>query len=166
LHSLEPSDVTVDKVLLTVRLFPHSGYHSQLQVATLNTMRLFTAFLAFSVATSATVLSVEPRSSSSIQVHPPKHASGGQPNKDNWGCNKPDFRRTVTIRKSHNDKDDISADLLAAVKKANRGGTVWLKKGEKYVIGKKLDLTFLDDFQLRLDGELKFTNDIEYWQKK
>jgi hypothetical protein len=61
----------------------------------------------------------------------------------------------ITIRCSRNDTDDISSELYAAIKKQNHGGEVWLLEGEKYVIGKRLDLSFLDDFALRIDGELK-----------
>ncbi|KAL2797471.1 pectin lyase fold/virulence factor [Aspergillus keveii] len=74
-------------------------------------------------------------------------------------------RRTVTIRSSRNDHDDISADFLWGIKRANHGGRLLLKKGKKYVIGKKLDLTFLDNVEVQLDGELKFTDDVPYWQE-
>lgn len=50
------------------------------------------------------------------------------------------------------------------MKKANGGGTLWLKKGNTYVIGKKLELSWLNDVHLRLEGEVKFTDGIEYWQ--
>jgi galacturan 1,4-alpha-galacturonidase len=90
--------------------------------------------------------------------------SGKHGHKDKWGCNKPDYRHKVTIRASKNETDDISTDLLWAFHKANRGGTVYLKEGSTYVIGKKLDLSFLNDVHLQLDGELKFTDDIKYWQ--
>jgi hypothetical protein len=90
--------------------------------------------------------------------------SGKHGHKDKWGCNKPEYRHKVTIRASKNETDDISADLLWAFHKANRGGTVYLKEGSTYVIGKKLDLSFLNDVHLQLDGELKFTDDIKYWQ--
>ena len=64
-------------------------------------------------------------------------------------------RRTVTIRASKNDKDDISDDFLWAMKRANHGGRVVLKKGKTYVIGKKLDLSFLNDVEVQLEGEIK-----------
>ncbi|PKY00171.1 putative extracellular exo-polygalacturonase [Aspergillus campestris IBT 28561] len=73
-------------------------------------------------------------------------------------------RRTVTIRPSRNDTDDISRDFLWGIKRANHGGRLLLQKGKKYVIGKKLDLTFLDDVEVQLDGEIMFTDDIDYWQ--
>lgn len=75
--------------------------------------------------------------------------------KDNWGNAVEKDRKKITIRASRDDHDDISADFLWALKKANHGGLVHLKKGKKYVIGKKLDLTFLKDVYVRLDGELK-----------
>ncbi|KAK4121921.1 glycoside hydrolase family 28 protein [Parathielavia appendiculata] len=84
--------------------------------------------------------------------------------KDNWGNAVEQDRKKVTIRASKHDRDDISDDFLWALKKANHGGLVYLETGKKYVIGKKLDLTFLKDVYVKIDGELKFTNDIEYWQ--
>lgn len=77
---------------------------------------------------------------------------------DNWGNALAAYRNVTTIRASKDDKDDISDDFLAAIKAANNGGLVHLKEGEKYVIGKKLDLTFLNDIYVQIDGELKVTN--------
>ncbi|KAJ5880481.1 exopolygalacturonase B [Penicillium subrubescens] len=73
-------------------------------------------------------------------------------------------RRTVTIRPSKNDTDDISDDFLWGIKHANHGGRLLLKKGKTYVIGKKLDLSFLNNVEVQLEGEIKFTDDIKYWQ--
>lgn len=64
-------------------------------------------------------------------------------------------RRTVTIRSSKTDDDDISSDFLWGMKVANHGGRLLLKKGETYIIGKKLDLTFLNDIEVQLDGEIQ-----------
>lgn len=64
-------------------------------------------------------------------------------------------RKQFHIRASKHDNDDISAELLKGFKAANHGGTLVLEKGKKYVIGKPLDLTFLNDFQLQLDGTLQ-----------
>lgn len=75
--------------------------------------------------------------------------------KDDWGNAIEKDRKKVTIRASKNDTDDISDDFLWALKKANNGGLVRLKKGHKYVIGKKLDLTFLNDVYVNIEGELK-----------
>ncbi|KAG0639891.1 putative exopolygalacturonase B [Tuber brumale] len=75
-------------------------------------------------------------------------------------------RREIRIRASCNETNDISAEFLDGIKKANHGGTLVLEKGKRYVIGRKLDLTFLNDIHVQLDGQIlaSFTNDIEYWQ--
>jgi galacturan 1,4-alpha-galacturonidase len=83
---------------------------------------------------------------------------------DNWGnCVEAD-RIPTTIRASTSDSDDISAAFLDGLKRANNGGLLHLEKGKKYVIAKKLDLSFLNDVYVKLDGEIKFTDDIKYWQ--
>ncbi|ETS78650.1 hypothetical protein PFICI_08503 [Pestalotiopsis fici W106-1] len=74
-------------------------------------------------------------------------------------------RTVVTIRPSVDDQDDISQEFLEGLKKANFGGTVYLPAGYTYVIAQRLDLTFLEDVEVKLDGVLQFTNDIEFWQK-
>ena len=73
-------------------------------------------------------------------------------------------RHTVTIRPSRHDTDDISDDFVRALKKANHGGTLHLQKNSTYIIGQPLDLTWLDDVHVHLEGEIKFTNDTPYWQ--
>ncbi|KAF2703194.1 glycoside hydrolase family 28 protein [Pleomassaria siparia CBS 279.74] len=123
--------------------------------------------------TSTTAIAVENEyvpAGASITVARPSlfsrlHSSdANKKKKDNWGNAVERDRKKITIRSSKHDRDDISDDFLWALKKANHGGLVHLEKRKKYVIGKKLDLTFLKDVYVRLDGELKFTNDIEYWQ--
>lgn len=64
-------------------------------------------------------------------------------------------RRTVTIRPSKNDADDVSTDFLWGIKQANHGGRLLLQKGKTYVIGKKLDLSFLNNIEVQLEGEIK-----------
>lgn len=66
-----------------------------------------------------------------------------------------DCRPTVTIRASENEWDDVSEDFRSAIYEVNNGGTLYLPKGNMYVIGKVLDLTGLDDVHLRLDGEIR-----------
>ncbi|KAK1768140.1 exo-polygalacturonase [Phialemonium atrogriseum] len=110
------------------------------------------------LATAAGVLaSVElpagvPRSLSEFRV---KH-----PYKPRSTCS----RKTVRIRASADDSDDVADEFLQGLKDANNGGTLYLPKGQTYMIGKPLDLTFLNDVHVRLDGEIKFTNDTPYWQ--
>jgi galacturan 1,4-alpha-galacturonidase len=94
-----------------------------------------------------------PRSSTSLFAR--LSGSYSKPKKDKWGNHVESDRKKVTIRASKDDKDDISQDFLWALKKANNGGLVYLQKGRKYIIGKKLDLTFLNDVYVKLDGELK-----------
>ena len=64
-------------------------------------------------------------------------------------------RRIVKIRSSSNDTDDISDEFLAGIKQANEGGTLYLPKDELFIIGKPLDLTFLNNIHVRIDGEIK-----------
>lgn len=64
-------------------------------------------------------------------------------------------RRTVTIRSSKSDDDDVSSDFLWGIKQANHGGRLLLEKGKTYVIGKKLDLSFLNNIEVQLEGEIK-----------
>jgi galacturan 1,4-alpha-galacturonidase len=73
-------------------------------------------------------------------------------------------RPVIRIRASRNDTDDVSDEFKAGLKKANHGGTLYLPKKDLFVIGKPLDLTFLNDVQVQWDGEVRFTNDTKYWQ--
>lgn len=75
-----------------------------------------------------------------------------------------DGRHVVTIRPSANDTDDVSAAFKAGLERANHGGTLYLPANQTFVIGQPLDLTFLSDVHLRLDGEIQFTNDTAHWQ--
>lgn len=124
-------------------------------------LHLFTCLIASIASVSSIALEIEtpvgasinlPRSTSLLPRLPWSH---DKHRKDNWGNAVEKDRKKITIRSSKNDHDDISADFLWALKKANHGGLVHLKKGKKYVIGKKLDLTFLKDVYVRIDGELK-----------
>ena len=67
-------------------------------------------------------------------------------------------RPKIHIRASKNATDDISAEFLKGLKKANNGGTLVLPKGKVFVIGKKLDLTFLNNVQVNLEGTIKVSS--------
>ncbi|KAI6896728.1 glycoside hydrolase family 28 protein [Hortaea werneckii] len=133
-------------------------------------MKLLATFAAFTAAaTAAVVPETFPAGSALLEARNAVPGGGrgrghGHHHQDKWGCNLPDYRHKVTIRASQNETDDVSDDFLWAMHKANHGGTVWLKEGETYVIGKKLLLDFLKDIHVQLDGEILFTDDIEYWQ--
>ncbi|GJC82661.1 putative exopolygalacturonase B [Colletotrichum liriopes] len=73
-------------------------------------------------------------------------------------------RKTIQIRASRNATDDVSEDFKKGLEDANNGGTLYLPKGKTFVIAKALDLTFLNDVHVRLEGEIKFTDDVKYWQ--
>ncbi|KAK6224316.1 glycosyl hydrolase family 28 [Colletotrichum tabaci] len=73
-------------------------------------------------------------------------------------------RKTIQIRASSNATDDVSEDFKKGLEEANNGGTLYLPKGKTFVIAKALDLTFLNDVHVRLEGEIKFTDDVKYWQ--
>ncbi|EEY20199.1 exopolygalacturonase [Verticillium alfalfae VaMs.102] len=77
---------------------------------------------------------------------------------------KGDCRKVTRIRPSKHDTDDISDDFLEGIKQANNGGLLHLPKDELFVIGKPLDLTFLNDIHVRLDGKILFTDDVPQWQ--
>lgn len=73
-------------------------------------------------------------------------------------------RPVVTIRPSANDTDDVAAAFKAGLEQANNGGTLYLPANQTFVIGQPLDLTFLNDVHVHLDGEILFTDDVTYWQ--
>jgi len=121
-------------------------------------MKLF-ALSALVVATGA-LASLELPAGVPRSVHEFRKRHPIQP----WADNPPG-RQLITIRPSYNDTDDVSDAFLKALHDANHGGTLFLPGGETFVIGKPLDLTFLDNVHVRLDGEIKFTNDTPFWQK-
>lgn len=123
--------------------------------------------LLLALATSVAAVSIEhvanpigsaislPRSDASLSSRFTSLITRNKKQKDNWGNAVEKDRKKITIRASKHDRDDVSDDFLWAIKKANKGGLVHLEKGKKYIIGKKLDLTFLKDVYVRIDGELK-----------
>lgn len=67
-------------------------------------------------------------------------------------------RKTITIRASEDEHDDVSEEFKQGILDANNGGTLYLPKGEMFVIGKALDLTGLNDIYVRLDGEIRVSS--------
>ena len=129
----------------------------------LTNMRLFSALLLAASTVSALYIDSsipEGASLTEAPVYVFKHApssdwGGKKTKKDNWGNKLESQRRKITIRSSKNTTDDISADFLWAINKANHGGLLHLQKNEIYVIGTKLTLPVLDDVYIRIDGTLK-----------
>jgi galacturan 1,4-alpha-galacturonidase len=120
-------------------------------------MKIFTVLLTSLASASAITIDVDatPLGSSTTLPSPSVFSRSHPKQRDNWGNAIAKDRKKVTIRASKDDKDDISDDFLWALKTANNGGLVHLKKNHKYVIGKKLDLTFLKDIYVNIEGELK-----------
>lgn len=117
-------------------------------------MRLSTAFATLTLAASALAAVIDvPRN---VQEFREKHPVAKR---------KPSCRKTFVPRSSKDDLDDVADEFLEAIKQANNGGTVYLPEGETFIIGKPLDLTFLNDIHVHLEGTIRFTNDVPFWQK-
>ncbi|THZ10982.1 glycoside hydrolase family 28 protein [Aureobasidium pullulans] len=129
-------------------------------------MRLFSCLLAAATAiTSAVAYDIPDGASISVPWrHTGRPGFGWGNQKDKWGNKIEDDRRKITIRASEDDTDDISADFVWALEQAQNGGLVHLEEGKTYIIGKKIDLPVLNDVYVKLDGTLKFTDDVAYWQ--
>jgi galacturan 1,4-alpha-galacturonidase len=69
-----------------------------------------------------------------------------------------DCRKTITIRSSEDEEDDVSQEFFDGIMEANNGGTLYLPKGETFVIGKVLDLTGLNNIHVHLDGEIRVSS--------
>lgn len=118
-------------------------------------MRLPSLLAALSAAAAVLSLDLPPGVPRSLEEFRQKH-----PYQKRSACT----RKTIKIRPSKNDTDSVADEFLQGLHDANHGGTLHLPAGETFVIGKPLDLTFLDDVHVRLDGVIKFTNDTPYWQ--
>lgn len=118
---------------------------------------LLSELVALAVASTITIPAEFPRSPDQFrEKHPYKPSHPQHPHHND--------RHVVTIRASHNDTDDVSADFKAGLQRANHGGTLYLPGGQTFIIGQPLDLTFLDDVHVHLEGEIRFTNDTAHWQ--
>ncbi|KXH68760.1 glycosyl hydrolase family 28 [Colletotrichum salicis] len=121
-------------------------------------MRVSSIFAVLAAASSALAYSAElipagvPRNVDEFRVKHPYQ-------KRSRGC-----RNTYTLRASENDLDDVSDELVEGLKLANNGGTLHLPANQTFIIGKPLDLTWLNDVHVHWEGEIKFTNDTPYWQ--
>jgi len=73
----------------------------------------------------------------------------------------PPRTKTCYVHAFGNGKDD-SQTIYSAAKACNNGGTVALLDPE-YIVGQALDLTFLQSVDFVIQGEISFTQDINYW---
>ncbi|RFN46172.1 putative exopolygalacturonase [Fusarium flagelliforme] len=78
---------------------------------------------------------------------------------------KHEHRKIIKIRASRDHQDDVSEDFERGVRQADRGNTLYLPHGQTFVIGKALDLTGLNDIHIHLEGEIRFTDNVKYWQE-
>jgi galacturan 1,4-alpha-galacturonidase len=76
----------------------------------------------------------------------------------------PPRSKTCTVKTYDNDGKDDSKYILKAIKECNNGGHVVFERGKTYTIGTALNLTFLKNIDLDVQGTIKFTNDTDYWQ--
>lgn len=76
----------------------------------------------------------------------------------------PPRSKTCAVKTNGIDGRDDSAYILKAIKECNNGGHVIFERGKLYTIGTALDLTFLSNIDLDIQGTIKFTNDTDYWQ--
>ncbi|CCF44685.1 exopolygalacturonate, partial [Colletotrichum higginsianum] len=123
-------------------------------------MRVVSSLLAGLVAAAAGALAFSPE----IPAGVPRNVQEFR-DKHPFEKRAPDcHRKTFTLRASEDDLDDVSDEFLEGLKKANGGGTLYLPANQTFIIGKPLDLTWLNDVHVHWEGEIKFTNDTPYWQ--
>ncbi|RLL95287.1 hypothetical protein CFD26_101708 [Aspergillus turcosus] len=76
----------------------------------------------------------------------------------------PERRRLCYVKNNGNGQDD-SQHILSAIHECNYGGRVVFRKGVQYTIGTALDLTFMNNIDIDIQGYIQFTNDTTYWQE-
>ncbi|PWN46610.1 pectin lyase-like protein, partial [Violaceomyces palustris] len=74
-------------------------------------------------------------------------------------------RKTCVIQSNADPTKDDTPYILGALKDCNCGGKAVFEKDKVYTVGTAMDLTFLDDIDIDVQGTVKFTNDTDYWQK-
>jgi hypothetical protein len=74
---------------------------------------------------------------------------------DNWGNCVAADRKVITLRPSKDGKDDISAEFEKGLREANNGGLLKLEKDKTFIIGKTLNLTWLNDVYVQVEGTIK-----------
>jgi galacturan 1,4-alpha-galacturonidase len=115
----------------------------------MKTLQLSALVAGLSVLVSAEGVPKTPQ----IFAHP-KEPNNFQPGR----LNRPHGR----VCKVTPDATDSGPAILAAAHKCNHGGTVFLPSGD-FVIATALDLTFLDDVDFAIWGNITFKQDIDLW---
>jgi len=100
----------------------------------------------------------------------PKHTTPFKP----WNCSPkkphkqppPPTPKTQTCYvDSHGDSTKDDSDFVVqAIDDCNNGGHVVFQQGLNYTIGTALNLTYLNNIDIDIQGTIKFTNDTTYWQ--
>src|SRR5438128_684290 len=83
-------------------------------------------------------------------VYPPSGPSNVEEFREMYPYNPGNLdkhKKVVTIHPSEHDLDDVSTAFYKGLKEANNGGTLYLPAQQTFVIGKSLDLTFLNNIQ-------------------
>ena len=116
-------------------------------------MRIFhTALLAFVVAT---VLAFPGPNRPSVKCHPK------QPSRPFPHSPPRNPKRVCIVSAS---TTDAGPSILAAARKCNHGGTVYFPADKNYTIATVLDLSFLANIDFAILGNIKFKDDLTYWQ--
>lgn len=105
---------------------------------------LLTALPTLSVAIKAPTISAYPKSPGNFKPAPGHHHPKGK------------------VCKVKPNLIDAGPSILAAAHKCNNGGTVFLPPGD-FVIATALDLTFLNDIDFAIWGNVSFKQDIDLW---
>ncbi|KAK7698149.1 hypothetical protein SLS64_012824 [Diaporthe eres] len=76
----------------------------------------------------------------------------------------PPVRTKQCVVKTNGDGSDDSEYILSAFKDCNNGGHVVFSENATYAIGTAMDWTFLKSIDIDIRGNIKFTDDTDYWQ--
>jgi galacturan 1,4-alpha-galacturonidase len=123
---------------------------------------IFPAVLALTglLATSASAI-VSPYTGKTTLTRPNIQAWPKSPGTPRKVSPARDETRYCFVKPSCSSNGDSAKSILAAFQKCNKGGTVVLDA--HYVVGSPLDLTFLEEVDVVLTGNLTFSGNITYW---
>ncbi|PSN67066.1 extracellular exo-polygalacturonase-like protein [Corynespora cassiicola Philippines] len=77
--------------------------------------------------------------------------------------NSPARNRTCVVESHDDGVTDDSEYILQALEECNHGGHVLFPRTQSYVIDDALDMTNLSSVDIDIQGNIKFTNDIQHW---